>query len=139
MEQKVDEQLKLVETKIQKEFGKNIFLYVDWNSTDSNNKDTNYKLIEPTVVKGIFGDSNSLIKWLKPSQRAFDIFLEKISNISISITKDFKQTKSVGSKNYQIDVIGDILHVQFMDGFVNYTDGWGLKVDVELGFYFNFH
>jgi hypothetical protein len=133
MEQKVDDQLKIVEAKIQKEFGKNIFLYVDWNSTDVNNKESNYKNIEPSVVKGIFGDSNSLIKWLKPSKRAFDIFLEKISSISISVSKDFKQTKSVGSKNYQIDVVGDVLNVQYLEGYVNYTDGWGLKVDVELG------
>ena len=140
MEEKVDEQLKSLEKTFLKDFGKEVSITVDWNTSKFSNKDNKYKLIEPTVKKGIFGDKASLLNWLKPSKRAMEFFLEKISNIQIVVTTDFTQQNKIGNQYYYVEFDGasNALKVTINDGYVNNCDGWGLKVDYLFGKFFFF-
>lgn len=140
MEEKVDEQLKSLEKTFLKDFGKEVSITVDWNNSKFSNKDNKYKLIEPTVKKGIFGDKASLLNWLKPSKRAMEFFLEKISNIQIVVSTDFTQQNKIGNQYYYVEFDGasSTLNVTINDGYVNNCDGWGLKVDYLFGKFFIF-
>eukprot|EP01080_Neovahlkampfia_damariscottae_P009925 gene9925-2246_t len=131
MEEKVDEQLKALEKTFVKDFGKEVSIFMDWTGSNISNKDTKYKLIEPSVKKGIFGDRSSLLKWLQPSKRAMEIFLEKVSNIAIVVTTDFTQPNKIGNGYYYVEIDGamNALKVTINDGYINHCDGWGLKVD----------
>ena len=133
MEVKVDEQMKLLESKINKEFGKNISVKVDWKNTKVSNTNNIKNFLENSILKGLFTDKDSLLNWLKPSKRSMETFLKKISKIEIVVLSDYKQPKKIGSSNYHVEVEHDVLKVVINDGWMNYTDGWGLKVDHELG------
>lgn len=131
--------LKEQENFFNSQIGSKIVFEVDWSFTTENDfKSTNeyerhnkIKSLNTLFNRGLNENDKSLLKWLEPSERATTEFKKKVKSIKIKFETNINPKH--GNSYYQVDLNGTELLILVQQNCYDYTDGWGLKVDKELG------
>lgn len=89
-------------------------------------------LSEAIVQKGLFADGG-LKAWCEKTARGRQCFLESIAVLRVELDPGNRVDSQAGNDYYQIRVDGSVLVVRVRMDCVDYTDGWGSKVDKQLG------